>query len=260
MKIATWNVNSVKTRLPHLLLFLKEHSPDIVLLQELKTVTESFPAMEVEELGYNLAIHGQKTYNGVAILSKFPLEDVQTTLPGDPEDDQARYIEAVASIPGGALRVASVYVPNGQAVDSDKFVYKMGFLERLHRHLDGLLKLEEMAVIGGDYNVAPEPIDVFDPGRMEGSICYNHFEWDRLRAILNLGWHDAFRLLHPGAEQFSWWDYRAGDFEHNRGMRIDHLLLSPYAADKLAECSVIDSLRKLEKPSDHAPVMCRLAA
>lgn len=259
ISIATWNVNSVKSRLAHLVEWLRQATPDIVLLQELKCINDAFPHEEIEALGYNLAVHGQKTYNGVAILSKFPLEDISTALTSDPDATQARYIEAVVSLPHNrALRVASVYVPNGQEVGCDKFDYKMGFMDALHEHMKLLLLQEEMLVIGGDYNVAPEDIDVLDPQKSQGAICFHPMERAKYRTYLYAGLTDAFRMLHPGKQQFSWWDYRAGAFERNNGLRIDHLLLSPQAADLLKACEVVDRLRALDKPSDHAPVLCEL--
>lgn len=258
ISIATFNVNSVKARLTNLLAWLDEAKPDIVLLQELKCVDEAFPAMEIEERGYNIATHGQKTYNGVAILSKFPLDDVTRGLAGDETDEQARYIEAIASVPGGAIRVASVYVPNGQDVTSDKFPYKLKFLERLRAHWQVQLGFHEVAVLGGDFNVAPAPMDVYDPKHLEGTVCYHPAERERLRAIINLGMVDAFRAANPDAHQFSWWDYRGDGYARGLGMRIDHLLLSPMATDRL-EGSIIDEKpRKEEKPSDHAPVIAYL--
>jgi len=255
MKIATWNVNSVKSRLEHLQKYLQDFKPDILLLQELKCVTENFPYVEIEELGYNIAAHGQKTYNGVAILSKFPLEDIRTGLDGaglngQNPDEQARYIEAVT----GGFRVASVYVPNGQAVGTDKFDYKMRFFDRLREHAIELLKYNEKLVIGADYNVAPADIDVYDPKSLAGSVCFHPAEQEKFRALEFLGLTDAFRAANPHGQQFSWWDYRGGSWEHGKGMRIDHLLLSPQAADCLISCATEETPRGWEKPSDHAPV------
>lgn len=254
MKIVTWNVNSVRPRLQHLLDFLKENAPDIVLLQETKIINEAFPVMEIEELGYNIALHGQKTYNGVAIVSKFPLSDAITHLPGDDSDEQARYIEAVATLPHGALRVASVYVPNGQEVGSEKFMYKLAFLDRLHSHFTSLLHYNEMFVAGGDYNVAPFAADVYAPTELEGSIGYHPHEREKFRRLLTAGMYDAYRTLHPDTQQFSWWDYRDGGRSLNKGMRIDHVLVSPQALDRLTKCTIEDYWRDREKPSDHAPV------
>ncbi len=255
-KIATWNVNSIRSRLEHLLEFLRITAPDVLLLQELKLEEAKFPYAEIEELGYNCAVLGQKTYNGVAILSKAPLEDVRTHLYDD--DPQARYIEAVTYHNGAALRVASVYVPNGQEVGSDKFAYKMQFLTKLRAHMQDLLRLREVLIVGGDYNIAYLPQDVYDAAALEGSICYNALERAHLRAILNMGYYDAMRVTHPDAHIYSWWDYRGAAFERDHGLRIDHLLLSPEAVDKLEGCEVAKYLRTLDKPSDHALVMCEL--
>lgn len=255
---ATWNVNSIKARLPIVLDWLREHKPDVVMLQELKCITEQFPNMEIEDLGYNIAAHGQKTYNGVAILSRFPISDIETVLAGDPSDEQARYIEAIISLKNSAVRVASVYVPNGQEVGSDKFAYKLAFFERLHSHWQSLLKHREICVFGGDYNVAPEAIDVCDPRALDGSVCYHPAERAKLRALLHLGYYDAYRALNPTAHHYSWWDYRAGAYAQNKGLRIDHLLLSPPATDLLTKSWIDESPRGLEKASDHAPVLCEL--
>jgi len=253
--IATWNVNSVKVRLQQLVSWLKSDNPDIVLLQELKCTTETFPAMEVEELGYNIAIHGQKTYNGVAILSKFKLDDITRGFPGDDSDLHARYIEAVVNLPGGAMRVASVYVPNGQDADSDKFQYKLRFLNRLHDHAKTLLSYGEMLTIGGDYNIAPDDKDVHNPQAWAGSVLTHDEVRRQFRRLRNLGLQDAFRLYHPDSIEYSWWDYRANAFVRDDGLRIDHLLLSPQAADKLKGCIIEKHMRSVEKASDHTPVI-----
>ena len=258
ISIATFNVNSVKARLPNLLAWLDSNPIDIVLLQELKCIDEAFPAMELEERGYNLAIHGQKTYNGVAICSKFPIDEVTRGLGGDDADDHARYIEAIISIPGNALRVASAYVPNGQDVASDKFPYKLKFYDRLLAHWREQLKLNEIAVLGGDFNCAPQPLDVYDAKKLDGTVCYHPAERSRLRALMNLGFYDAFRVKHPDARQFSWWDYRMNGYAQNHGLRIDHLLLSAMAVDRLQDCVIDEAPRREEKPSDHAPVVCYL--
>ena len=254
MKIITWNVNSIGARLQHLLAYLKDQAPDIALLQETKTVNENFPRMEIEDLGYNIAIHGQKSYNGVAILSKYPIEDIMTTLPGDANDIEARYIEAVVK----DFRLASVYVPNGMEVGHDKFRYKLKFLERLRDHAQTLLQYNEKLVLGGDYNVAPQAIDTYDPSN-DGAICYHPAERSRFHAIEYLGLTDAFRAANPEKQKFSWWDYRAGAFQQNKGLRIDHLLLSAEAADSLKSCDIDTTLRVLDKPSDHTPVWCEIS-
>lgn len=258
--IATWNVNSIKSRLAHLLDWLRNEKPDIVLLQELKCINENFPAMEIEDLGYNLAVHGEKTYNGVAILSKFPLSDIQKGLPGDDTDIQSRYIEAVVNLPGAAIRVASVYVPNGQMTDSDKYQYKLRFLNRLHAHFKTLLTYDEILVVGGDYNIAPTDDDVHNPKLWQGSVLTHDDVRSAWRRMEYLGMYSAFRIKPAGDTRFSWWDYRAGALERDDGLLIDHLLLSPQAADRTQSCFVYKNLRMLEKASDHTPVIAMLAA
>lgn len=254
LTIATWNVNSIKSRLTHTLDYLTQYKPDIVLLQEIKCITDAFPYSLIEAMGYNIAVHGQKTYNGVAILSKYPIDDIITELPGDETDEEARYIEAVISLSGSAIRVASVYVPNGQSHGSEKFAYKMRFFNRLYTHLQQLLQYQEVCVIGGDYNVAPTDIDVYDPKSLRNSICFHPDEQQQFRALLHLGYADAYRLLHPDTQHFSWWDYRGSSWQYNKGMRIDHLLLSPQATDILHEATIITEPRSWTKPSDHTPV------
>jgi exodeoxyribonuclease-3 len=251
ISIATWNVNSVRTRITHLREWLAEDKPDIVLLQEIKCIDEQFPRMEIEELGYNIETFGQKSYNGVAILSKFPLEDVSRGLPGDDSDVASRYIEAVANTPIGVFRAASVYVPNGQEMGSEKCAYKFAFLERLYAHAAKLRGHDEMLVIGGDYNIAPTDADVANPKDWAGSVLTHDTLRAALKKIMNLGLYDAGANEHA----FTWWDYRAGGYEKNDGLRIDHLLMSPQAMDKFQSCHVAVKLRALEKPSDHAPVV-----
>jgi exodeoxyribonuclease-3 len=260
LTIASWNVNSVKSRLHQLLPWLREAGPDMVLLQETKTVDHGFPAMEIEELGYHLALSGQKSYNGVAILSKLPLEDVTRALPclENIPDEEARYIEAVACGEGVALRVASVYVPNGQSTGSEKFPYKLRFLDRLRAHMRQRLELEEIMLLGGDFNVAADPIDLYDPVGLEGTICYHPEERKRFHSLLHLGLTDAFRALHPQEKAFTWWDYRARGFDAQKGLRIDYLLASPQAADRMTDCRILEKMRGGEKPSDHAPVLCTI--
>ena len=204
-------------------------------------------------MGYNCAVYGQKTYNGVAILAKSPLEDVVCGLPTYQEDSQARYIEAVVK----NIRVASVYVPNGQEVDSDAYRYKLFFLEKLRQHLEHLLTYEEICLIGGDYNIAPENKDVYDPKLWQGKVLFSQPEKQAFRSLCYLGYTDAIRVYHQGAGPFTWWDYRHQSFTADHGLRIDHLLLSPQAADKLSDCQVDRDVRGFEKTSDHAPVWCQ---
>ena len=255
MKIATWNVNSVRARLPRVLEWLGSAAPDVALLQEIKTVAESFPELEIGDLGYNIAVCGQKSYNGVAILSKPPIEDVLMRLPGDDADDQARYIEAVV----GGVRVASIYLPNGNPVDSPKFPYKLGWMERLYDHVGELLDLEEAFVLGGDYNVAPEDRDVYDPAAWAGDALCRPDTRAHYRAVVHLGLTDAYRALHPDAAgAYTFWDYQKGRWQRDEGLRIDHLLLSPQAADRLEACDIDRDPRGRDKPSDHTPVWCQL--
>ncbi|SLN77245.1 exodeoxyribonuclease III [Oceanibacterium hippocampi] len=254
MKIATWNVNSVKARLELLLDYLREEAPDVVCLQELKCQDAGFPALEIEDQGYNIAVHGQKSYNGVAILSKRPIEDVTRGLPGDDNDEQARYIEAVID----GVRVASIYLPNGNPVDSPKFPYKLAWLGRLEAHVQTLLAYEEPFVLAGDYNVIPQDIDCYDPelwakdalGRPETRAAF--------RRILNLGLTEAFRTLHK-RHDYTFWDYQRGAWERDNGLRIDHLLLSPQATDRLLACEIDKRPRAKPRPSDHTPIWCELS-
>ncbi len=257
LSCVTWNLNSIRSRLQHLLDFLRDTSPDIVLLQELKLETDKFPFLEIEDLGYNCAVHGQKTYNGVAILSKTPLEDVTTEFPAD--EGQARYIEALTAKDGVVFRIASIYVPNGQALDSDKFQYKLNFYEALKSHADTLLSYEENLILGADYNVAYLPQDVYDPKTVDGTVCYNAQEREAFQRLLNLGLYDAFRSKHPDEHVYSWWDYRGGKFQQDMGLRIDHLLLSAEAQDRLVDARIIKEERAKDKPSDHAPVWADFA-
>ena len=254
IKIATWNVNSVKARLEHLCRWLKEFEPDVVLLQELKGVDEAFPALEVGDLGYNCAVNGQKAYNGVAILSRFPIDVERTALPGDEGDEQARYIEAFT----GGVRVASIYLPNGNPIDTEKFDYKLAWMERLHDHAKGLLETEDKIVLGGDYNVIPEEGDVYDPAAFAKEALFQPESRAALRKIIHLGYTEAYRTLHSETGRYSWWGYMAGAWQKDNGVRIDHFLLSPQAADCLAECDIDRTPRGWEKPSDHTPVWCTL--
>ena len=252
--VATWNVNSIRVRMPRLTEWLAEAQPDIALLQEIKVTDDGFPREPIEDMGYNLALCGQKTYNGVAILSKRPIDDVILCLPGNDADEQARYVEAFT----GGLRVASVYVPNGNPWPSEKFDYKLAFLDRLYDHIGGLMTLDEPFVIGGDYNVCPTDDDVYDPaGWANDALCRPETR-NRFRALINLGTIDAFRALHPEPHAYSFWDYTGGAWQRGLGLRIDHLLLSPQAADRLESAGIDRKPRGREKPSDHPPVWCRL--
>lgn len=258
MRIATWNVNSVRQRLGHLLDYLRRVSPDVLCLQELKCVAEAFPRSEIEAAGYNCYVNGQKGFNGVAILSRRPAETT-SGLPGDDADAQARYIEAVVPAEhGGIVRVASIYLPNGNPPNTEKYPYKLGFLERLTAHAKTLLELEEPLVLAGDYNVIPQPCDVFDPENWTGDALYLLPTRHRYRALINLGLTDAVRATTDAGGIYSFWDYQAGAWQKNKGLRIDHLLLSPQAADRLDRVIIDKGLRSLDKPSDHVPVRIHL--
>ena len=256
MKIATFNVNSIKARLGNVLEWLRSADPDIALLQEIKCTEEDFPGLELSGLKYQIALCGQKTYNGVAILAKSPIALEMRALPGDGGDDHARYIEGKV----GDLRVASIYVPNGQNVGSEKFRYKLGFLARLEARIRELLEHEEPFIMGGDYNIAPFDLDVHDPQAWRGQIMVSPEERSWFRRYLNIGLTDAYRAIHPDALGFSWWDYRAGAWQRDMGLRIDHLLLSPQAADRLQDADIDRDPRGKDKASDHTPVWCKLIA
>jgi exodeoxyribonuclease-3 len=259
MKLATWNVNSIKVRLEPALAWLKEAVPDAVVLQEIKCVDDAFPRAAFEEIGYNCAVHGQKTYNGVAILSRRPLEDVTPRLKGNDADDHARYIEAVVPGDKGAVRVASIYLPNGNPIGTEKFTYKLAWMERLTAHARDLLALEEPVALMGDYNVIPTPDDVWNAKVWLGDALFQPESRAALRKLEYLGFTDAFRACHAETNQYSFWDYQAGAWQKDHGIRIDHIMLSPQAVDRLRGSGIDKRLRAGEKPSDHVPVWCELA-
>jgi len=260
MRIATFNVNSVKQRVDNLRAWLKERAPDIVCLHEIKCVDDAFPRASFEELGYNVAVHGQKTYNGVAILSKFPFDDVTPQLPGDKTDVHARYLEAIVSIKGGVLRVASIYLPNGNPPDDkQKYGFKLGWMDRLTKHARELLALEEPLVLAGDYNVIPTEADVHDPEAWRADALFLPQTREKFRAFQYLGFTDAIRATSDSKGLYTFWDYQAGAFQKNNGIRIDHLMLSPQAADRLTAAGIDKEMRAKEKPSDHVPVWIDLA-
>lgn len=258
MRIATWNVNSVRQRLTPLLAFLKETAPDVLCLQELKCEESAFPRMEVEDAGYNVILHGQKTFNGVAILSKHPIEESRVGLPDFDHEGQSRYIEAVISHEGGVLRVASIYAPNGNPADTPKYAYKLAFMEALTRHAAALLQLEEATVLAGDYNIIPEPCDVHDPAAWASDALFLPQSRAAYRRLLNLGYADALRAVTDDAGLYTFWDYQAGAWQKNKGIRIDHLLLSPQAADRLGRVEIVKEMRAGEKPSDHVAIFAEL--
>ncbi|PPD46483.1 MAG: exodeoxyribonuclease III [Methylocystis sp.] len=260
MRIATWNVNSVRQRLAPLLSFLKEAAPDVLCLQELKCEDAAFPRMEVEDAGYNVVLHGQKTFNGVAILSKFPIEETTVGLPGFDHEGQSRYIEAVITHgDGGVVRVGSIYAPNGNPPETGKYAYKLKFMEALTAHAAALLKLEEATVLAGDYNIIPENRDVHDPAAWAGDALFLPQSRAAWRRLLNLGYTDALRAVTDDAGLYTFWDYQAGAWQKNKGIRIDHLLLSPQAADRLQRVEIVKAVRAGEKPSDHVPIYAEFA-
>lgn len=251
MKIATWNVNSVKARLPNVLDWLGTAEPEIVLLQEIKCQDEGFPSLEFEALGWWCAVHGQKSYNGVAILSRRPIRDVVRGLPEGNEDDQSRYIEA--SIDG--MRVASIYLPNGNPAPGEKFEYKLRWMRRLITHAKALMDSDRPFVLGGDYNVCPTDLDVYDPPSWRNDALCRPESRALYRELMYLGLTDSFRALHPDEpHRYSFWDYQAGAWQRDLGLRIDHLLLSPQAADRLTGSDIDKAPRGGDKASDHTPV------
>jgi exodeoxyribonuclease III len=258
MRIATWNVNSIRQRMDSLQAWLKERAPDIVCLQEIKCTDEAFPREPLEAFGYNLKVHGQKTFNGVAVLSKLPIDEVKSGLDGDEGDVQARFLEVVVSTKGGALRVVSLYLPNGNGGE-DKYAYKLKWMERLAQFSGERLKLEEPLVLAGDYNVIPTPLDAKWPEAWANDALFLMPTREKFRALTNLGLTDAIRATSDAGDLYTFWDYQAGAFAKNDGIRIDHLLLSPQAADKLADAGIDRHVRGWDKPSDHVPVWVDLA-
>ncbi len=266
IKIATWNVNSLKARLPNVLAWLKEFSPDVVLFQEIKCTDDTFPRLELEDAGYNIESHGQKTYNGVAILSKSPIEDVERGLPGldglrgakssAAADEQARYIEGTVF---GKVRVAALYLPNGNPIGTEKFSYKLSWMERLKAHMERTVLDDEIRVYGGDYNVIPTDDDVYNPRAFDQDALTQPETRAHFRAMHYLGMTDAFRSFNTKPHQYSYWDYQAGAWAKDNGLLIDFILLSPTAADRLVSAGIDKKPRGKEKASDHTPVWCELA-
>jgi len=258
MKVTTWNINGVKARLESALAYLRQASPEVICLQEIKSITEAFPKEAFEDLGYQCAVHGQKGFNGVAILSKLPLEEVRTGLAGNDEDEQSRFIEAIISVPSGIVKVASIYAPNGNPIATEKFPYKLAWLQRLHAHFRDLLAEEIPFVMAGDYNIIPEPIDAKRPSAWTSDALFQPESRAAYRRMLSDGLTDAIRLCHPGPGVYTFWDYQAGAFQKDDGIRIDHLLLSPQATDRLRAAGVDRFTRGWEKPSDHVPAWVEL--
>jgi exodeoxyribonuclease-3 len=259
MRIATWNINSIRQRIEPLKAWLTERKPDVVCLQETKCVDEAFPREPFEQLGYNVAVHGQKTFNGVAILSKFKFDEVTPRLPGDDRDDHARFMEAAISTARGALRLASIYLPNGNPAGTDKYVYKINWMDRLSKYAHERLQLEEPLILAGDYNVIPTPADVHNPAAWATDALFLPQTRAKFRALAGLGLTDAIRAVSDDTGLYTFWDYQAGAWQKNWGIRIDHLMLSPQAADCLTEAGIDTHVRSWEKPSDHVPVWADFA-
>lgn len=258
IRIATWNINGVKARIENLCQWLKDASPDIACLQEIKSVDEAFPRLEIEALGYHVETHGQKGFNGVALLSKLRPDEVNRGLPGDDTDEQARFIEGVFTVGPRAIRVCSLYLPNGNPVDTEKYPYKLRWMERLQRFAENRLALEEPLILAGDYNVIPEPVDCHDPAVWANDALFLPQTRAAFRSLENLGLTDALRATTSAAKTYTFWDYQAGAWPKNNGIRIDHLLLSPRAADRLAKVDIHKDLREAEKPSDHVAISATL--
>jgi exodeoxyribonuclease III len=252
MVVASWNVNSIRARVEHVRNWLKAHNPDVLLLQEIKA--EEFPALLFEDLGYSSAAVTQKSYNGVAILSREPIAIVSTTLIGDETDSHARFLEAVID----GVRIANIYAPNGNPPASDKFLYKLAWMDRFHQQMRIWLESGMPTLVGGDFNVIPEDIDCHKPSSWMHDALFQPEPRLRYRALLGLGYTDAFRFLHPDeGGHFTFWDYFRKAFEYNRGIRIDHFLVSPELARKLESCEIDRAPRALDKPSDHTPIIVR---
>ncbi len=257
LSIAAWNVNSILARLPTALTVFKDVDADVWCLQELKCEDHRFPRLEIEDLGFNVETFGQKSYNGVAILSKHRIEEVRRGVPGL-EHEQARYIEAVIAAPSGPVRVASLYAPNGNPVATEKFTFKLRFMDALGAHMCDLLKLEEPVAIAGDYNIIPRDEDADDPAAWLGDALMTPEARSKYRALQNLGYADAFMQADGRARQFTFWDYQAGAWRRDHGIRIDHVLLSPQAADRLESVHIHRDARAMDKASDHVPIIAAL--
>lgn len=255
LKVASWNVNSIRSRIDHVLEFLQDESPDFLLLQETKCEDAQFPDDAFASLPYNILKSGQKSYNGVAILSKIPVDEIKTDFPGNPCSDQARFIEIACTTSIGYSSIISVYVPNGSEIGSDKFAVKLEFYDALTSYLLSIKKHDEHIIIGGDFNVAPFDIDVYSVLDLQNALCFSAPEKNKFRGLLNQGFEDLYRLSHTNVQEFSWWDYRAGGFEKNLGLRIDMILGTISAANVLSDCFIATRYRGLDKPSDHAPVV-----
>ena len=259
MKIATFNINGIRARAAALCDWLDEAKPDVVLLQEIKSVDDAFPRAPFEERGYRVETHGQKSFNGVALLSRLPVEDIRRGLPGDEGDEQARWIEAIV-IGAQAVRVCGLYLPNGNPAPGPKYDYKLSWMRRLKTRAEALLKGEEPALMAGDYNIIPQPEDAKRPETWQDDALYRPESRRAWRDIINLGFTDAFRARDQGPENYTFWDYQAGAWSRNNGIRIDHMLLTPQCADLMSDCGIDAEIRGRERPSDHVPLWVELDA
>jgi exodeoxyribonuclease III len=258
MRIATWNVNSIRQRIEPVMAWLKETQPDIACLQEIKCTDDAFPRLEFESLGYNVVTHGQKTFNGVALLSKLPFDETRSGLAGDDEDAHARFLEGVVTLKNGVLRIACLYLPNGNPVDTDKYPYKLKWMSRLLEYSKERLKSEEPLILAGDFNVIPAAEDVHNPAAWVNDALFRPTTRESFQALLGLGLTDALRAVNDTPGQYTFWDYQAGAWQKNWGLRIDHLLMSPQASDRLIDVGIDSYVRAWEKPSDHVPVWADL--
>lgn len=259
MKIATFNINGIKARINALTDWLNDAQPDVALLQEIKSVDENFPRQHFEDMGYIVETHGMKSFNGVAILSKLPLEDVTRGLPGDDSDEQARWIEATV-MGEKPIRVCGLYLPNGNPAPGPKYDYKLAWMERLYARAQDLMAAEEPALMAGDYNIIPQAEDATRPENWQDDALHLPQSRAAWRKIVNLGFTEAFRAKHAGPGHYSFWDYQASSWQQNNGIRIDHFLLTPSCADLLQDCQIDTDTRGKEKPSDHVPVWVTLDA
>ena len=257
VKIASFNINGIKARANALMTWLRDAQPDVALLQEIKSVSENFPSDLFKDLGYNVVVNGQKSFNGVAILSKLPIEDIVTRLPGDSEDDQARWLE-VTIVGNQAIRMCNLYLPNGNPTPGPKYDYKLSWMRRLHEKAKELIDSEIPAFMAGDYNIIPQAEDAANIGAWEQDALFLPDSRTEFRRILNLGFTDAFRAKHNGSGHYSFWDYQAGAWDRDDGIRIDHFLLTPQCADLLKNCQIDKHIRSKEKPSDHVPIWIEL--
>lgn len=252
-KIVSWNVNSIRVRMPHISELVHSVKPDVMLLQETKSTDENFPTEEIKNLGYEVLIHGQKSYNGVAILSKIPFELIANELPGDKKDTQARFIEA-RILTTNPFNVASIYLPNGNPIDTEKFPYKLSWMKRLKKYAELKMKHHETIIFGGDYNIIPKKGDAVDIEKWKNDALHHEKSLKLFREIVNLGLTDVFRVFNSRDYEFTYWDYSRGSWEKDNGLRIDHFLATPLAIDRINDCQIEKKFRALERPSDHVPI------